>query len=140
VSDLLQELRQTIRLLCSKARFTLVIALTLGLAIGFNVVLFTILNALLLRPLPFDRPNELVSFSSFSPGEFSERQPYSFAAAAAFQRWGLTLRGRDESHTIWGYRATSNLIQGDRRAPGDRTNVQSRRGQGWRCAGCGAEP
>jgi putative ABC transport system permease protein len=109
-TGLLRDLRQTIRFLRSQARFTFVIVLTLGLAIGFNVVLFTILNALLLRPIPFDRPHELVAFSNFSPGEFSERQPQSFAAAATFQRWNLALRSQNETRMLWGYRATSNLF------------------------------
>jgi putative ABC transport system permease protein len=110
MSGVLQDLRQTLRFLRSQVRFTFVIVLTLGLAIGFNVVLFTILNALLLRPIPFDRPHELVAFSNFSPGEFSERQPQSFAAAAAFQRWNLALRSQNETRMLWGYRATSNLF------------------------------
>lgn len=110
MSNLWHDLRQTFRFLRAKARFTILIAVTLGLAIGFNVVIFTILSALLLRPLPFDRPDELVSFGGFSPGEFSERQPQSFSDAAAFQRWGLTLKTRDESRSVWGYRATANLF------------------------------
>jgi hypothetical protein len=66
VSGLIQDLRQSMRFLWSRPRFTSVIVLTLGLAIGFNVALFTVLNALLLRPLPYERPQELVSFEGLT--------------------------------------------------------------------------
>ena len=107
---LIQDLRQSMRFLWSRPRFTSVIVLTLGLAIGFNVALFTVLNALLLRPLPYERPQELVSFEGLTPGEFLDLTPQSFASGAWSQRWGLRLRTRDEHRAIWGFRVSANLF------------------------------
>lgn len=110
MSGLSQDLRQSARFLWSRPRFTSVIVLTLGLAIGFNVALFTVLNALLLRPLPYERPQELVSFEGLTAGEFLDFSPQSFASGAWFQRWGLQLRTRDEHRAIWGFRVSANLF------------------------------
>jgi putative ABC transport system permease protein len=110
MSGLIQDLRQTVRFLGSRPGFTSVIVVTLGLAIGFNVALFTVLNALLLRPLPYERPHELVSFDGLTPGEFLDFHPQSFASGAWFQRWGLRLRTRDEHRAIWGFRVSANLF------------------------------
>jgi putative ABC transport system permease protein len=87
-----------------------VIVLTLGLAIGFNVALFTVLNALLLQPLPYERPRELVSFEGLAPDEFLDFTPQSFASGAWFQRWNLRLRTPDEHRMIWGFRVSANLF------------------------------
>jgi putative ABC transport system permease protein len=110
MSEFIQDLRQSMRFLWSSPRFTSVIILTLGLAIGFNVALFTVLNALLLRPLPYERPQELVSFEGLTAGEFLDFNPQSFASGAWFQRWGLRLRTRDEHRAIWGFRVSANLF------------------------------
>ncbi|HMF60146.1 MAG TPA: ABC transporter permease, partial [Vicinamibacterales bacterium] len=110
MSGLVQDLHQSMRFLWSRARFTSVIVLTLGLAIGFNVVLFAVLNALLLRPLPYERPRELVSFEGLAPDEFLDVNPQSFASGAWFQRWNLRLRTRDEHRMIWGFRVSANLF------------------------------
>ncbi len=110
MSGLIQDLRQSMRFLWSRGRFTSVIVLTLGLAIGFNVALFTVLNALLLRPLPYERPRELVSFEGLAPGEFLDFTPQSFASGTWFQRWGLRLETGDERRMIWGFRVAANLF------------------------------
>ena len=78
--------------------------------LGFNVALFTVVNALLLRPLPYERPGELVSFEGLAPGEFLDFNPQSIASGAWFQRWGLRLKTRDEFRTIWGFRVSANLF------------------------------
>src|SRR5688500_2648362 len=96
MSGLIQDLRQSIRFLWSRARFTSVIVLALGLAVGFNVALFTVLTALLLRPLPYERPQELVSFDGLTPGEFLDFNPQSFESGAWFKRSGLRLKTGDE--------------------------------------------
>lgn len=59
-----QDVRYGVRLMRRSKRFTLVAMLVLSLGIGVNTALFSIVNALFFRPLPVERPDELVYFYS----------------------------------------------------------------------------
>jgi predicted permease len=67
-----QDLRYGARMLWKQPGFTLIVALTLSLGIGANGVIFNLVNALLLRPLPVEKPEELAAVytSDFSSGDF----------------------------------------------------------------------
>ena len=58
--SLLQDLRFAARVLVRKPAFTVVALLTLGLAIGANTAIFSVVNALMLRPLPYPESEEIV--------------------------------------------------------------------------------
>ncbi|HJU43180.1 MAG TPA: ABC transporter permease [Vicinamibacterales bacterium] len=64
LDDLRSDLRYARRTLAASPAFVLFVVITLGLGIGANTTVFTLINTLLLRPLPFERPAELVAITT----------------------------------------------------------------------------
>src|SRR5262245_25106549 len=67
VEALLQDVRFALRLLSRQRAFTLAAAGTLAVGIGVNTTFFTIVNAICIRGLPIDRPQEVLSVRAVSP-------------------------------------------------------------------------
>ena len=82
LETLMQDLRFGIRILWRNPAFTAVVVLTLGLGIGANTAIFSLVDALMLRRLPVTRPEELVRLSSISPRNTDTNFSYS-----AFQQF-----------------------------------------------------
>ena len=67
VDDLRQDLRHTVRSLANSPGFTIVAVLTLALGIGANTAIFTLLDAVVFKPLPVPNAHELVTFYENAP-------------------------------------------------------------------------
>ena len=83
---LLQDLRYTLRTLRRDRAFASVVILVLGLGIGANVAVFSVVNTILLRPLPFRDPNRLVWLATNGGKGGLSDQTYTVSAFEEFQR------------------------------------------------------
>lgn len=72
----MKDLKFAIRQLLKKPGFTAVAVLTLAIGIGANTAMFSVTNAIVFRPLPFDEPDRIAWFQlwqhSFRPGALPE--------------------------------------------------------------------
>jgi len=104
VSAVIQDLAHAVRALTRRPAFTAVAVGTIAFAIAANTAIFSIVNGVLLRPLPFPRPDELVTLNGHAPTGFyvSTSIPnyrdwrdrnHSFQSYAGFAGWGFTLTG-----------------------------------------------
>lgn len=120
---LLQDLRDAVRTLTTQKGFSLVVVLTLALAVAASSTIFTMTQAMLFRLLPIDAPDEFAFLWSTNPQLGRVRAPLSYPDYAAF-RDGLTsfdglaamttaqldLTGLDQPARLEGFRVSANLF------------------------------
>ncbi|HKI10926.1 MAG TPA: ABC transporter permease [Candidatus Acidoferrum sp.] len=136
LETLLQDLRYGLRMLRKNPSFTAVAVLTLALGIGANTAIFSVVNAVLLRSLPYKDSDRLVivweqnpsrgwTTNIVSAANFLDwrRQNTVFAALGAVDATSFNLAGADEPIEIGGERVTANLFS--------LLGVQPIRGQGF---------
>jgi putative ABC transport system permease protein len=111
-------MRYGVRILLKRPGFTLVAVITLALGIGANTAIFSVINAVLLRPLPYKQPDRLVkvwpqkphvSASKAEMGAIKEHNQ-SFADLAAYSGWSFTLTGGNEPAKLSGARTTATFF------------------------------
>src|ERR1700730_2643987 len=120
---MLTNLRYALRMLSKSPAFAGIAILTLALGIGANSAIFSVIDAVLLRPLPFPKPNELVAVWSQVARENSEKetesvpdyvdlrdQSQTLSALAAFTRAGAILNGTEEARQLHGVGITSDIF------------------------------
>ena len=108
LEDLVQDARFGVRMLIKNPGFTAVVVLTLALGIGINTAIFSVVNGVLLNPLPFPHPDQLVALHeskpNFANGSISypnfldwRRDNHTFAAMGLARGYGFSMTGRGDS-------------------------------------------
>ncbi|HYY98402.1 MAG TPA: ABC transporter permease [Pyrinomonadaceae bacterium] len=121
IEDFWKDLRYGARGLLRQPGFTLVAALTLALGIGANTALFSVINAVLLRPLPFAEHERVVSlFETYKPsGESAvsvpnlldwRRQSTAFEGMAAYEDAAFNLDRGDGAQRLRGMKVEANYF------------------------------
>jgi predicted permease len=124
MAGLLQDIRYGVRMLAKNPGFTIVAVLTLALGIGANTAIFSVVQRVLLRALPYQHPESLVQISNtyfptwpelgLSPGDFQDwrRDARSFSEMAAYVNVtrGFNLTGDGEPQRVQATFATSGLF------------------------------
>jgi putative ABC transport system permease protein len=117
----MQDLRLAVRHLLARPSFSVVAILTLALGIGANAAVFTVFNAVLLSPLPYDRPSQIVILNETSPqlpNASVTRYNYddwrtrarSFSAMGAFRPTSMTITGAGDPERVPAKMITANLL------------------------------
>src|SRR5262245_23995171 len=122
IADLWQDLRYGARMLRKNPGFTLIAVFTLALGIGANTAIFSVVEGLLLRPLPYHEPEALVRLSNktsrfprigISYPNFSDwrERAQSFEGMAAFRSESFNLTGVEKAVRLRGRTVNWNLFK-----------------------------
>jgi predicted permease len=124
MQTLFQDLRYALRMLRKNSLMTAVIVASLAIGIGGNSAIFSVVDALLLRPLPYPHPDRLAAVWLHSPaigilrdwpspGQYIDIQNenHSFEQMALAQSRTFVLTGREQPERIFGARTQSSLLE-----------------------------
>jgi putative ABC transport system permease protein len=124
LGDLWQDLRYGLRMLVKSPAFTIIAVIALALGIGANTAIFSVVNTVLLRPLPYKNPEQLVmvwednskqGFPRDTPAAANyvdwRDQNHVFEGMAAIVEISFNLTGGGEPERIDGRRVSASLFQ-----------------------------
>ena len=123
MDSLLRDLRFSARSLLKRPALTLIAIVTLAIGIGANSAIFSVVNALLLKPLPFPDPDRIVALWDKVPSRGVERnevtvanyldwraQNKTFEQLGIYRWWSTNLTGVDSPERVQGFQVTSNFL------------------------------
>jgi putative ABC transport system permease protein len=121
VADLIQDTRYALRLLRRSPAFAAAAIVTLALGIGADTAIFSVLNAVLLRPLPYADPSRLVMIGELGTAgagnvgfttflDWRDRS-HGFEDMALIRSWSATLVAGGEPERVAGMRVSSNYFR-----------------------------
>jgi predicted permease len=121
VRNFWQDVRYGLRVLSKSSSFAAIAILTLALGIGANTALFSVVNGVLLNPLPFPNPGELLAVysktSSFGQSSISypnfldwRKDNTSFSSLGAFRSEDYNLSGAGEPERLHGHMISADLF------------------------------
>jgi putative ABC transport system permease protein len=119
METLLHDVRYSLRTLVREPGFTILAFFALALGIGATTAVFTVVDSVLLRPLPYNHPERLVvalhgptASGPVSPADYLDyrRDVRSFERLSAAQAWGATLGGGDRPERIAGLQVSPDLF------------------------------
>ncbi|HEY0431657.1 MAG TPA: ABC transporter permease [Pyrinomonadaceae bacterium] len=123
MDSLLRDLKFSVRSLLKRPGLTLIAVLTLAIGIGANSAIFSMINALLLKPLPFPDPERIVALWDKVPSRGVERnevavanyldwraQNKSFEQLGIYRWWSTNLTGSETPERVQGFQVTPNFL------------------------------